>query len=252
MEVGVPDPGCATPAVELEEGDGTSLTVDLVPLCAVHFAAVAWKIDIPSGPGSIVSKLKRIDVLGALTLVGAVTLFLVGMSLGGNQLPWSAPTVWGSILVSFVLVLLFGFVEAKVAREPIMPLRVLFSRTPLGVSLTNWFISMSQFGIIYNVRPLTSVRGLPPHGLMRNRPQVPLYFSAVQQTSTSAAGLHLIPNAVLASFASLACGVIMSREFICGRLPRQLTKRTSLLQARVSIRRCSSPRASSPSSARSG
>ena len=40
---------------------------------------------------------------------------------------------------------------------------------------------MSQFGIIYNI---------------------PLYFSAVEQTSTSYAGLHLIPNAILASTAS--------------------------------------------------
>ena len=81
-----------------------------------------------------------------------------------------------------------------------MPLAVLFTRTPGFVSLTNWFMyvnldksdlgdlcfhlmysSMSQFGILYNV---------------------PLYFSAVEQTSTSYAGLHLIPNAVLASTAS--------------------------------------------------
>ena len=49
---------------------------------------------------------------------------------------------------------------------------------------------MSQFGIIY---------------------QIPLYFSAVEQTTTSYAGLHLIPNAVFASTASLLAGIYMSR-----------------------------------------
>lgn len=49
---------------------------------------------------------------------------------------------------------------------------------------------MSQFGILYNV---------------------PLYFSAVEQTTSSYAGLHLIPNAIFASTASLLSGIYMAR-----------------------------------------
>ena len=56
-----------------------------VPLCAVHFAVVSWKIDIPAGPGSMIEKIKRIDALGSLSLVTSVTLILVGLSLGGNE-----------------------------------------------------------------------------------------------------------------------------------------------------------------------
>lgn len=40
---------------------------------------------------------------------------------------------------------------------------------------------------------------------------IPLYFSAVEQTSSSYAGLHLIPNAVVASACSLGAGLIMAR-----------------------------------------
>lgn len=161
-----------------------------VPLCAIHFGVVSWKVNIPAGPGSVLEKIKRIDFLGAITLVGSVSLILVGLSLGGNQLPWDAPLVYGSLIGGFVLLVIFVLVEKYVAREPLLPLRVLFNRTPLFVALTNWFITMSQFGILY---------------------QVPLYFVAVEQTTSSQSGLYLIPNAVLASTASLLAGIYMAR-----------------------------------------
>ena len=161
-----------------------------VPICFLHFSLVSWKVNIPSGPGSMVEKLKRIDYLGAITLVSAITLILIGLSLGGNQLPWDAPLVYSSLIGGSILLVTFVFVERYIAREPLLPLRVLFSRTPLFVSITNWFITMSQFGILY---------------------QIPLYFSAVEQSTTSYAGLHLIPNAIFASTASLLAGIYMSR-----------------------------------------
>ncbi|SCV68049.1 BQ2448_170 [Microbotryum intermedium] len=161
-----------------------------VPICVIHFIIVFWKVDIPSGPGDIVTKIKRIDFLGSLSLVASVALLLVGLSLGGNEQPWSAPIVWGSIVGGLVVLAIFVVIEKFIAKEPLLAPRILFSRTPGFVSLTNWFATMAQFGIIY---------------------QVPLYFSAVQQRSTSRAGMYLIPNAVLASTASLLAGLYMAR-----------------------------------------
>ena len=161
-----------------------------VPICFIHFAVVSWKVNIPSGPGSMSEKIKRIDFLGSITMVSAVCLVLIGLSLGGNQLPWNAPLVYGSLIAGGILLVVFVLIEKYVAREPLLPLAVLFNRTPLFVSLTNWFITMSQFGIIY---------------------QIPLYHVAIEQTTTSYAGLHLIPNAIFASTASLLAGIYMSR-----------------------------------------
>ena len=101
---------------------------------------VLWKVNIPASAGSILEKIKRIDFLGALTMVSAVTLLLLGLSMGGNQLPWDAPLVYGSIAGGAGLLVVFVLIEKYVAREPLLPLRVLFNRTPLFVSLTNWFM----------------------------------------------------------------------------------------------------------------
>jgi MFS family permease len=161
-----------------------------VPFCALHFFAVSWKVDIPAGPGSVVEKMKRIDVFGALSLVSAVTLVLTGLSLGGNQRDWNDPIVYSALIAGGILLCVFVAVEKYVAREPLMPMTVLFRRTPGFVAIACWFISMSQFGIIFNV---------------------PLYFQAVEETSSSYAGLHLIPNAIVASACSLGSGLLIAR-----------------------------------------
>jgi len=118
-----------------------------VPLCAIHFGVVSWKINIPAGPGSMMEKIKRIDGLGALTLVSSVTLLLVGLSLGGNERDWNDNLVIGSLVAGAITLVLFVLVEKFVAREPLMPMEVLFTKTPGFIALACWFISMSQFGI---------------------------------------------------------------------------------------------------------
>lgn len=161
-----------------------------VPICMIHFAVVSFKVNIPAGPGSIGEKLRRIDVWGALSLVTAITALLVGLNMGGNELPWSHPAVCLSLIAAVLLLSAFVYIERNVAREPLMPTSVLFHRTPGFVSLACWFISMSQYGILFNV---------------------PLYFIAVKHTTASRAGMMLMPNAITASACSLGSGLIMGR-----------------------------------------
>ena len=161
-----------------------------VPLCCVHFGVVLFKVKIPAGPGSMIEKIKRIDALGAFTLVSSVTLLLVALSIGGNQREWSDPIVLGTLVAGLVGAVAFALVEKYVAREPLMPLSVLFRRTPGSVALMALFVSVAQFALLYNI---------------------PLYFSAVEQTSNSYGGLHLIPNSIFASATSLGSGLIMAR-----------------------------------------
>ncbi|PWN51515.1 MFS general substrate transporter [Violaceomyces palustris] len=161
-----------------------------VPLCIIHFSVVSWKVDIPGGPGSMIEKIKRIDFFGSITLVSSVAMILVGLSLGGNERPWSDKLVVGSLVGGLVVLVAFLLIEKFVAKEPLLPLGVVFNRTPGFVAIACWFITMSQFGIIFNV---------------------PLYFSAVEQTSSSYAGLHLIPNAIIASACSLGSGLLMAK-----------------------------------------
>lgn len=125
----------------------------------------------------------------------------------GNQQPWDAPIVWGTIAGGLALVVVFVLIETYVAKEPLLAPRILFSRTPGAISLACWFASMAQFAIIYRAARSCQTKALK----LTTLAEIPLYFSAVEQTTTSYAGLHLIPNAVFASTASLLSGIYMQK-----------------------------------------
>lgn len=169
-----------------------------VSLCLVHFIVVALKLRVPAGPGSASEKLRRMDVMGALALVGALAALLAVFSLAGNADRATDPVMLVALAVLLALMALFLYIEKRVAREPFMNVSLLCRPTPGLVSLACAFIGISQFGIVFNV---------------------PLYFLTVRRTSAAMAGLHLAPNALAASACSLSSGVCMSRT---GRYRRSM------------------------------
>ncbi|KIM27605.1 hypothetical protein M408DRAFT_330032 [Serendipita vermifera MAFF 305830] len=153
--------------------------------------AIHVNIILPEAPLTLNQKLKKIDWLGSLTLVLFVSSFLAGFSLKATKdLAWGDTRVLGPISFSGLALSAFIFVEAKVSPAPVMPMRLLLSRTPLAVSLTNFFGSIVSFSILYNV---------------------PLYFMAVRLQTASEAGQHLVPNAIALSLGSFGAGWIMQK-----------------------------------------
>jgi hypothetical protein len=71
---------------------------------------------------------KRIDILGATVMCAMIVTFLLPISMGGNQFPWTHPLVPGLFSASVLLAVLFAYVELKVAKEPIFPLDLLVRR----------------------------------------------------------------------------------------------------------------------------
>lgn len=79
----------------------------------------------------------RVDFTGALLLVIAISMQLVGLSLGGNELPWSNGWVIGSLVGSIALLAAFVWVEAKTTAIPVIPLRQLRGRNPIAIQTAN-------------------------------------------------------------------------------------------------------------------
>lgn len=165
------------------------------PVLLFSFVLVATKVNIRLPDDvqnqSSSEKLRRIDFLGSLTLVGAVGCLLLGFSLKSTEeMEWSDPFVAGFLVASVIFGLLFIFVEKHWAPYPVMPLRLITQRTPLAVSISNLLTSMSAFSMLYNA---------------------PLYFSAVRLNSSAVAGLHLLPHSVAISMGSVFAGWLMRR-----------------------------------------
>ncbi|KAL4780442.1 major facilitator superfamily domain-containing protein [Aspergillus varians] len=157
-----------------------------VPFVLLSAIMVALTVKIPV-KDTRKDKLKRVDFLGAIMLVIALVLLLLGLNTGGNQLPWTHPLILTTLPLSAVVLGAFVYIEANIASEPVIPVRLLLNRTVLSACLTNWFSTMNVFGLLFFLPILFQVQGL----------------------STTASGARLIPQAVGTSIGSLGSGALM-------------------------------------------
>ena len=157
-----------------------------IPFLMVSCILVIFKVNIPVKV-SDKARIQRVDFLGAVTLILTLVTLLMGLNTGGNQVPWTHPIVLTSLPLSAVFLGIFIYVEARVASEPIIPVKLLLDRTVAAACLTNWFTTMTVFGLLF---------------------YLPVYFQ-VQGLSATAAGVRLIPQAIGTSIGSLGCGFIM-------------------------------------------
>ena len=152
--------------------------------------------------------LRKVDFLGSLVLVVAISAQLVGLSVGGNELPWSSPWVIGCLVGSTVLFALFLFVEAKTSATPIIPLRMLRGRLPIATQIANVCAGLSAYGVSPAPRG-TICRTLTD--LTQFLFNLPLFFQVVLKDSPSIAGARLAIPSMATPIGSVLAGVIMSR-----------------------------------------
>ena len=119
--------------------------------------AVAWilififvRYSLPGQARTMKSAFKQIDWLGSAALILCISGLLLSLSFRNNQvdrllpasmmkcqlytvknLPWSDPKVWATMTTFVVFLVAFVTVEAFVCPNPVMPLRILSSRSTI-------------------------------------------------------------------------------------------------------------------------
>ncbi|KAB2574823.1 MFS multidrug transporter [Lasiodiplodia theobromae] len=156
-----------------------------VPFIVASGLLVYLTIKIPVKEENM-SRIKRIDFLGSITLVTSLVLLLLALNSGGNIVPWTHPLVLVSLPLFAAFLLAFIFVEDRVASEPIIPVRLLLHRTVWTACVTNWLTTMAVFAILY-------------YG--------PIYFQVLGLSATRA-GVRLIPQSIGTATGSLGVGLI--------------------------------------------
>jgi MFS family permease len=91
--------------------------------------------------------LKRVDVVGSLILVFGLLIQLIGLSCGGNELPWSHPLVIVTLASSVALIPVFVVVETCTQAIPIIPIRMLKGFAPVIAQVTNIFAGMAHYAV---------------------------------------------------------------------------------------------------------
>ncbi|KAL8691769.1 MAG: hypothetical protein Q9224_004101 [Gallowayella concinna] len=149
---------------------------DLGPQLAKHHTSMSrWDV------------VRGFDLVGSFFLTSAVSLLIVGLSLGGNNLPWSHPFVIVSLVLSAVAGGCLVFVE-RGALKPVMPLELLASSPRGNLTLHNFFSMLGNNAVLFNT---------------------PLYFQAVHLDSPSTSGFRLAAPSIGVTCAGVASGMIM-------------------------------------------
>ena len=159
-----------------------------VPLIIASGLLVFFRVKVPPVTNAQVPSIKRVDFLGAFTLVSALVILLLGLNVAGNTLPWTHPLVFTTLALSPILFSIFIYVEEKVASEPIIPVRLFLDRTIASACLVTWLNTMATFSLIF-------------YG--------PLYFQVVIGLTPTGSGVRLIPQSLGTAIGSLGAGLIL-------------------------------------------
>ncbi|KAJ1677144.1 hypothetical protein EV182_006780, partial [Spiromyces aspiralis] len=91
-----------------------------LPICAVTIISAVIFIRIPTTGDSFKEKIKRIDFVGSILVVGALVMILLALSWGGHEYPWDSARVLALLIVGIFVLGGFVVYEFYIPPEPIV------------------------------------------------------------------------------------------------------------------------------------
>jgi EmrB/QacA subfamily drug resistance transporter len=129
-----------------------------LPIAVAAFVVLQAKLHLP-----VVTRPVRIDYLGATLIIGGVSVLLVWVSLAGQQFDWVSATSALMVVGGLAIIAAALYVEARVAVEPIIPLRLFRDRTTALATAASVLIGVSMFGAtVYLSEYFQNARGMSP------------------------------------------------------------------------------------------
>ncbi len=129
-----------------------------IPIAAAALVVLQRRLHLP-----VVRREVSIDYLGATLIVGGVSTLLVWVSLAGKQYDWLSLTSGALVALGVVVIAAAIFVEARVAREPIIPIRLFRDRTTVLAVVASAMIGVAMFGsTVYLSQYFQLSRGMSP------------------------------------------------------------------------------------------
>lgn len=115
-----------------------------LPISGSTFVLLLLFLDVHNPRTKILEGVKAIDWFGSLSILGLTLMLLLGLNFGGETFPWNSPKVICLIIFGCAMSLLFIYSEKRLAKYPLMPMRI-FNQTSnvasLLVCFTQGFVS---------------------------------------------------------------------------------------------------------------
>ena len=129
-----------------------------LPIAVIAFVVLQKTLHLPT-----IKRQVKIDYLGATLIMGGISLVLIWVSLAGSSFDWVSTTSGLMVAGSVVLVAAALWVEARVAHEPVIPLRLFRDRTTALATAASVMIGVAMFGAtVYLAQYFQLARGMTP------------------------------------------------------------------------------------------
>jgi EmrB/QacA subfamily drug resistance transporter len=129
-----------------------------LPIAALAFVVLQRTLHLP-----VVKRQVSIDYLGATLIMGGVSILLVWVSLAGQQFEWASITTALMLVAGVAVILAAIYVEARVASDPIIPLRLFRDRTTALATGASVMVGIAMFGAtVYLSQYFQLARGMSP------------------------------------------------------------------------------------------
>jgi hypothetical protein len=110
-----------------------------LPVSGTTFILLFIFLDVHNPRTSVLDGLKAIDWFGSLSIIALVLMLLLGLEFGGTTFPWNSPRVICLIVFGGLMSIFFVYSEKRLARYPLMPLKLFANWSNAGcLLLTFW------------------------------------------------------------------------------------------------------------------
>ena len=161
-----------------------------LPFQGIAFALLVFFLHVHDPRTEIIKGLIAVDWLGSIAIIGSVLMLLLGLQYGGEVFPWSSAIVVCLIVFGVLVCGIFVGIEWKLARYPVLPLR-LFTSLPIialfVVDLTHGFL---LYGTAYFV---------------------PFYFQVVVGATPINSAVWSLPLAIPLALFTIGTGLYMRK-----------------------------------------
>ncbi|KAK1687338.1 major facilitator superfamily transporter [Colletotrichum godetiae] len=163
----------------------------MVPIISAPAAVtILFCLPLKHRPGNYEEKVKKIDYGGIALNMASTLLLLVPLSGGGVSYPWSSPFVIAGVVVGAVLAVLFVLYEWKLAKLPIMPLRLYQAPHCSALFGQTFLMGQAYFGNLF---------------------YLPIYFQSILNYEPLISGALILPVIITTSALSILSGQYMLR-----------------------------------------
>ncbi|KAK5943444.1 hypothetical protein PMZ80_004451 [Knufia obscura] len=176
-----------------------------LPICGVAFVLLVLFLDVKHEKTSFGTGMKAMDWWGLFSFLAFSLMILLGLDFGGVVFAWDSAKVICLIVIGAVMLGVFVYSEARLARYPLIPLNLFRDKS-----------NLAALGV-------TAFHGL---AFIPGEYYVPLYLQAVKGKSPVGSGVLLVPLVVATASVGVLSGVVIHRT---GRFRELIWVGTALL-----------------------